>query len=360
MKETIIYRVHSNNIVFSLGMIVVFFFVYQIPLNAAEMLSAFEQGNLNTSTGGFFREYESDRTHGPDYQTITVDNSQGAEGTSACLSDTVTEGNIYIMYYANPDRKVLIPQASGANRMSFYIKLPDGYPLANDYNFHVGTYTRDPINGDPFQNGDHYYHYFNITGSNYWTKIVCNTHPNHQVGVKVDPGNDPVPWGYYNGFTRFYLDMQPQSPVPLPWTGYVDEIKFYYVDEPENDDTINSISCIYFGNGRFQIGWHGNSQYSHNGHRYEVRYSNTPITNANYSSATVVPGGPFRRTPESVNFMKAGFTINNVKEGSRYFFAIKDIDSGIPYVSKIDYLVNGSTGDNSPPLPPVGISIGIE
>lgn len=361
MKESMIRKVHSDNIWHFSLMIIAFTFVYIMPLYGAEILSNFEQGDLSTSTGGYFSEYEADRTHGPDIQTVGIANNHGAEGTSRCLYDTVTEGNVYLMYYANPERKVIIPQSSGANRLSFYIKLPNGYPLASDTNFNVGTYTRDPINGDPFQNGNHYYHLFNLPGTGNWTKIVCNQHPQHEVGVRVDPGDNPVFWGYYNGFTRFYLDMVPQSPIALPWTCYIDEVKFYSVSEPENDVAINSISCSYFGNGHFQIGWHGNSQYTHNNHRYEVRYSTLPISNANYSSAYVVPGGPFRLVSGAYNFIKADFTIST-SNGRRYYFAIKDIDSDIPYVSKIDYFVGGSSlpTDSTPPFAPGGLIIQVK
>ncbi|GEM_PF-1983408 len=358
MEGLMTYRHHLRYINRFWLMIIGFVLVFLIPLYAAETLTNFEHGDLGTSTGGYFSEYENDRTHGPDIQEVGIASNQGADGTSRCLYDTVTEGNIYLMYYADPERKVLIPQASGANRMSFYIKLPSGYPLSADYNFHVGTYTRDPVNGDLFQNGSHYYHYFNIPGTGNWTKIVCNQHPQHEVGVKVDPGDNPVSWGYYNGFTRFYLDMQPQSPIALPWTGHIDEVKFYSISEPENDETINSISCSYFGNGRFQIGWHGNSQYTHNNHRYEIRYSTSPITNANYSTALLVPGGPFRLAPGAYNFIKADFTIT-VNNGKRYYFAIKDIDSASSYVSKIDYWVGDqvSSSDTTPPAAPGGVGV---
>lgn len=322
----------------------IFFFVCEVVY--ASMLADFEDGTLNTGTGGYFQEYENDGTHGPDYQEVDVDSTQGAGATGSCLKDTVTEGNIYIIYYASGSSRPLISQASGANRLTFYMKLSENYPLGSDYNFHVGTYSRDPINGDPYQLGSHYYHLLNIPGSSYWTKVICNAHPNHQTGVRTDPGDNPQSWNYYDGFTRFYLDMVPQSPIPLPWSGYFDEVRFYTTSEPENDETINNIACSYFGHGHFLISWHGNSQYIHNGHRYEVRYSMSPITNANYSSAAQCPGGPFSLATGSYNWIKADFTIS-VQDCTRYYFAIKDLDSSSPYVSKIDY----KTGTEPPSAP---------
>lgn len=106
---------------------------------------------------------------------------------------------------------------------------------------HVGTYSRHPTLGDRYSAGVHYYHWFNLPGSSYWTKVVCNEHPQHRTGHQMeDPGvnptaseTDPGPWNYYDGWTRFYIDMVPESPIPLPWTGYVDEFVFYNTPEPE-------------------------------------------------------------------------------------------------------------------------------
>lgn len=325
-------------------------------ITSAAMLSNFESGNLNTSTGGYFADYENDRTHGPDIQDLAVDMTQGAEGTHSSMRNTATQGCMYIIYYASATNRPIISEATNNNRLSFLIKLPNGYPLSSDNNFNVGTYTRDPINGDPFQLGNHYYHLLNITGSGNWTKVVLNQHPQHQVGVKVDPGNNPVSWGYYNGFTRFYFDL-PQDAPNYPFVANIDEVQFYTVSEPENDETINSISCGYLGGGRFLIGWHGNSQYAHNGHRYQVRYSTSPITNANFSQAVIVPGSPFSLASGAYNWIKADFTIS-VNEGTRYYFAIKDIDSSSEYVSKIDYLVGDSqTSDNIAPLTPTNVEV---
>jgi len=337
-----------------------YFFVSPCHLFAASSVSDFEDGTLTTETGGEFQKYEgvpgdSDTR----IQAIEVCDTFGAAKTNRALRLTVLEGNSTLYYLPKPGTKVLIPQASNADRLSFYIKLPENYPSGQDNNFHVGTYTRDPINGDLSQNGAHYYHYLNIPGTVNWTKVVCNKHPQHQVTVKTDPGNDPVMWGYYDGFTRFYLSAL-QKPETFPWEVYYDEVKFYNIDEPENDDTINSISCTYFGNGRFQIGWHGNSQYNHNNHRYEIRYSHSVITNKNYSSATIVPGGPFKLAVGSYNFIKADFTISIQEQGTCYF-AIKDIDSSSPYVSKIDYEFDYSnSGDAIPPSVPTGINVNVQ
>jgi len=312
----------------------------------ADMLMNFEE-SVQSETGGYFK------AHG-DFQISFEVDELGAAKTNSCQKSVVSSNNYVVTYIANANAKVLIPQAYGANRCSFYIKIPADYPLAADANLHFGTYTRHPIDGSPYQNGSHYYHYLNIPGSIHWSKVICNQHPQHQVGVSVDPGVNPTSpsWNYYDGFTRFYFEAKPieTSPVSLPANWYADEIQFYTITEPENDITVNSIICTYMGSGRFIIGWHGSSQYSTGNcddHDYEVRYSENPITNSNYLSATIVGNSPFSQYPGSYNYWQADFTVPIVT--GTVYFAIKDLDYSSPYVSKIDYPIDGSSGANNTP-----------
>lgn len=295
----------------------------------------YENGRLQSTSGGAFRYYFEDRS------VLTLEPNQGMDGTNQSLRVHTLLDNFHIWWIQNSQQRDLIPEGRGCNRMSFFIKIPENYPISSrnqtDNNFHLGTYTRDPQIPSNIQ-GVHYYHLYNIQGSAYPIKFIANERPQHKVGVRATVSTNPESWNYFDGFTRFYLELLPlyECPIQLPFDSFVDEVKFYSTSEPENDETISSISCTYQGNGLFQIGWHGNSNYEHNGHRYEVRYSTSPITNANYSSATVAPGGPFSLHPGSYNFMLAEFSIQ-VQDNTRYYFAIKDIDSNIPYVSKIDY-----------------------
>jgi hypothetical protein len=311
----------------------------------------YENDSLQSGSGGAFRYYQAGRS------ILSLESTQGMDGTNQSLHVNTLEDNFHIWWIQNPNQRDLIPESLGCNRMSFFVKLPENYPISSrgqtDNNFHLGTYTRDPQISSNIQ-GVHYYHYFNIQGSAYPIKFVANNRPQHRVSDHGTVETNPESWNYFDGFTRFYLELLPLSgcPIQLPFVSFVDEVKFYSTSEPENDETISSISCAYQGSGLFQIGWHGNSQYQHNGHRYEVRYSTSPITNANYSSATVAPGGPFSRLAGSYNFIMAEFTVQ-VQDNTRYYFAIKDIDSNIPYVTKIDYPLGNVETRLAPPSAPL-------
>lgn len=335
--------------------------------NAATTLIDFNDGQNNNSTGGHFGPLIHDRTDGPDYQILGITSEETAHNTTYSLKDMVVEcdptgvegchtGNMYLIYYSSTTSKALIPQAYGMNRMSFMIKIPDGYPLASTYQLHVGTYSKDPVVNDQGSMGIHYYHWANFPGSPYWTKIICNTHPQHQVGHSgEDPGDNPTNtagWNYYDGLNRFYIDMVRESSIPLPWTGYVDEFIFYNASEPEDDVNISTISCSYLGGGHFYLGWQGDQAYTATKHQYEIRWSLSPITNNNYNNATIVPGSPFGGAANPTNFIGANFMIE-AHDNTVYYFAIKDIDGGVPYVSKIDYIVGNATPEASKPIPTI-------
>lgn len=93
------------------------------------------------------------------------------------------------------------------------------------------------------------------------------------------------------------------------------------------------------GEGQFFLGWQGNISYQDTTHRYEVRWSLSPITNANYNSAAIVPGSPFGGSGNQTGWVGANFGVST--GGSAYYFAIKDLDGGGSYVSKIDYNIGG-------------------
>lgn len=56
--------------------------------------------------------------------------------------------------------------------------------------------------------------------------------------------------------------------------------------------------------------------------RYEVRYSQLPITAANYALATIAPGPP---APANAGTSQT-FTIGGLKSGTTYYFAMKTVD----------------------------------
>lgn len=87
---------------------------------------------------------------------------------------------------------------------------------------------------------------------------------------------------------------------------------------------------------------------------YDVRYSTSPISEANWSSATQVSGEP---TPGSAGSSQS-LTINGLSQGTTYYFAIKTADE-VPNWSAISNALSGSTlSDNTAPGAITNLAIG--
>lgn len=241
---------------------------------------------------------------------------------------------------------------AGTNRLSFYIK-PTG----------SGTFT---ANGDPqsvpnsiIQVGaymcwgaacpaegpgnQHYYHYL-ITRPGTWYHVVLDQHPSLRRDTTFGPnqnGNNPR-WNdsgrnYFENMASLYYQFN--SNVG-PTDVRVDDFKFY--NKPnENDESIASVAIGYFKDtDTWEISWQDPSQYdlvadSINS-TYEVRYSTSPITNENWTSATAItsilygiPGSPglVRKPQGSVRSCFTQFQLpDNVESANQViFFAIKDV-----------------------------------
>lgn len=336
--------------IFLIQNLLIFLFLFCFILSSVgyaspSMLCDFEAGvNTNGPEGGGTGYFKCRESYDPSPVA-----SPGAVGTNYCIHDhSSSDGSDHTFYIDSSASRTLIEEAHGANRFRIWLKLPVGFSHAPDNNLHWGTYTRDPRIYSNEQ-GSHYYHYYNLEGSPYWTKIIANTHPNKKVGDKeniVDNPTLPEGWNYYDGFTRFYFEIKGNAGMTGDWDWYLDEAEFYYEAEPENTVSINSIACSYFGEGHFQLNWHGERRAS-NDHHYEVRYSTSPIINANYSSAQLAPGcSDLTKVVGSYSWVKADFTIP-VENGQIYYFAIKDLSSDNPYVTRINYPV-GDAGERAP------------
>jgi hypothetical protein len=79
--------------------------------------------------------------------------------------------------------------------------------------------------------------------------------------------------------------------------------------------------------------------------QYDIRYSTSPITMANWGSATQVSGEP---TPQSAGSSES-FVVTGLTEGTTYYFAIRTADE-VPNWSGLSNVVGHSTAsDTTPP-----------
>lgn len=346
---------------------------------AADIINDLEDNDATNNIGtGYITKYESDFNQGPDPQTssivspgangsdycfqLTVDGSEDAETGNGgqCLIDGLYYGNLYAyIFSAISGQGVRIPATAGHDRISFWVKLGINVPEGASYNLNVGTYTLNPDDPNQAQNGTHFYHWFNIPQSAYWTKCIVNSHPQTQCDVAARPTNNPVAWDYWPNMTRFYVDATGCSTTG-GYTGYLDEFIAYSPSEPEDDDNIGSLSCTYMGAGRFILHWY-NSPSSLGPlveDTYDVYYSASPLTNANYTSGTLIDDD-VTQAPGRGGTYYDNYFVSDVNTGitsGTVYFAIKDNAGDAPaYVSKIDYAIDG-VSDTTPPT--VTISTG--
>ncbi len=215
------------------------------------LIADFEDGVLHEqsnpySDGYFWRITDA----GGDF-TWGIDGTQGSGGTTHSLVMTVTEGVPYFYYlYDGQDAYINNPDLP-LNRMSFDIKFPQGWhkscaddPACN-YNFHVGTYHRDP-NAMGYHENHNWHFYYQLIFDAYagasltdngWIHVVLGPWPQHQRSISNwNPGVNPTrPTArMFNHWSRAYFTGVPYHSDPgvgFPYHIWLDQLRFYY----END-----------------------------------------------------------------------------------------------------------------------------
>ncbi len=212
-----------------------------------EVLQDFEDGILwqpggNQDTKGYERGWAF--TQSGQQDKIEID-TIGANGTNKSLKVTFSSPTCDQIYFRSDDKyKDHMPEAAGANRLSFYVRFNNDFPIQTlpfRYDtWQLGTYIHNPddwldlhIATSESDNGiHHYYHRVTIEKvGDGWIKYIFNTHPDqaNYSGSTVPP-NRPE---YYDNFGRFYFHFGPGAGGPdpkRPFTIWIDEIKFYYDD----------------------------------------------------------------------------------------------------------------------------------
>ena len=282
-----------------------------------------------------------------------------ARGQNPITSDGSRVGHPYLYFMNTSMNKgnIAFEQARGMNRLSLYVKMPPS--VKNDGTPPHAPQPRTTLTIGPYnRTGGHWYHnYYNQGGG--WTHILVDGHPNHNNAFH-NAESYPYPsrslrdmgTEYFDTLHAFYLTFHPYEGLAVPpYTIRVDEIRFFHDPEPQNNETINSPAVTWFKeNKSFEIGFsdkYKNNKHSHS--KYQVRYSFSPITNANYSQATPViikrdkrfkemalnPSGKFKKIwPYYQNvwapFRLKGEDTARLTPGTRIYFAIKDL-SKRPY-----------------------------
>ena len=289
----------------------------------------------STSSGGSFQVYDA--------------------GTSS-----IYQSAWWVWYDGRPLSERSITSAA-TNRWSFYLKTTGGPWLSEagthdtipSYNYHIGTYLcwgtgESSGEGCPYEGpgNQHYYHFLSMNAGT-WLHVLLDQHPNHRRGVQEGMPNDPthVESGkhYLEHLHRFYMEIRTEQEDPT--TMNIDEMFFYTETEPQNEESIVSLWVGYWPQpDHWEIGWNDMSYYtmSNSSHStYEVRWSTSPITNANYDQATPITplffggtdfcgaGGEklVRRSNQWVRAAWTRFKLPDQTESAnnRLYFAVKDV-----------------------------------
>ena len=239
------------------------------------------------------------------------------------------------------------------DRLSTYIYLdgpPDiTDPDTNGYTFGLGTYTcweGGAFNGDscPTESDNGHFYHSATVAPNMWVHILYDEHPYHQRGISDFPPNNPtlVSDGkdYFAHLYNTYFQLS--QPVDTPSTSqfWIDELKFTSAEEmgepSQNDESITNIWIGYQPqDDHWEIGWNDVSVDGSVGKEYEIRWSTSPITNANFSSTAVVQPMDFNNGTllrKSNTWKMQLWTRFDLPAGaesnSKLYFAVKDVTVG--------------------------------
>ena len=253
----------------------------------------------------------------------------------------------------------------GTNRMSFYVKLSGtdeinedgGASSVDDDAMHLGTYLCWNDGTTPYGTGDgcpyegignqHYYHYFPMPMNDGWVHFQVDQHPQTRRSSGPLDTNDPVyatdGFHYFESLFQMYFEIRyDQSNLT---TMLIDDVKFYNETEPQNEQSITSMWVGYWPTeDKWRIAWQDSSyaEYCDNCYStYQIRYSTSPITNENFSSATpitpelytgseytsAVGDGIIRRVEGTIRPVYTRFELPDAIESSnnRIYFAVQDI-----------------------------------
>lgn len=262
--------------------------------------------------------------------------------------------------------------SSTTNRLSMYVKA-QGIPTWTDYtnsngHFELGSYTCWSGGGyggescPTESNNGHYYHQ-TLLQSGTWIHLLVDQHPSHRRDeLGGTPSNNPTYalYGkhYFASLNNFYLQFMNTTTESNP-RYWVDEIYFTSAaalgEANQNDDSISTLWVGFWNSdNHWEIGWSDNTSLTNHDREYEIRWSTSPITNANWSSASIVIPQDYVVKTNHVHKantyslllwtrfkLPTGTEANNTK----LYFAVKDVgvssglysNSASPYIHNIDY-----------------------
>lgn len=337
--------------------------------------------------GGDWRPRSSIKNDSGSGATAVLDNTTRAPSTSqgSCLKIT-NPGiqncpNAYgrcsaSWWIENPNNTMfqLGLTNNNTNRLDYYAKYnnaPTGLPNNLSSTVEIGTYL---FPDDYVTSGYeiwHFYHQMEVA-NDVWMHVVLDRHPQHaREGGDNPPVDNPLcanshsactgtfATSYYHNFTSLYHDILGATGTTSFW---IDEMKFGQTSQPENDISISTVWVAYrASDNHWLLFWDDSSFVSgyndYTGSTFEIKWSASPITNGNYSSANAITplynagSGCSSCVSRSNNWTVYAYTEFQLPSGTetnnnKLYFAIKDIS--ISGGHKGDYPLNNGDGHNAP------------
>ncbi len=272
---------------------------------------------------------------------------------------------------------------SNTNRMSFYLYATGlnprggGKTTSIGTNFHIGTYLCWSGSGPAYGTGEgcpyegpgnqHYYHYLTINGGA-WIHVQLDQHPTHKRGLNGNKSviNNPAfisdGKNYFEQMSQFYMEIRSEQDQKTAY--WLDEIEYFYQDQPENEESITSLWVGYWSVGDyFEVGFQDTSFAEYNGNTnstFEIRWSADPITNSNFDSANRIKplfyagdkySGDdflFRRAEPYRKEIWTRFAItDDISNLEKIYFAVKDVSVAGAHIGT-SYPWNRADGHDSP------------
>lgn len=147
--------------------------------------------------------------------------------------------------------------------------------------------------------------------------------------------------------TTYYFMVRAADEVPN-WSGYSNLAVKATTGDATAPAAITSLAITGTTGTTIALRWTspGDDGASGTARTYDVRYATTPITAANWTSATTVTGEPAPLIAGTVQT----FTITGLQGSQTYYVAMKTTDDG-NNVSALSNVVTGATLDTIPPAP---------
>lgn len=275
----------------------------------------------------------------------------GLIDTATCAPSTTTGGSLHLTEDSASSHQVnywfmywnrwydLGYSDADTNRLEFYCYSNHNARSVADnvsgQTHHIGTYVcaDGSCVADGSRTASHYYHYLDFCPGA-WVKIQLDQRPQHRTGASELWTTDVE--NYWQSLDRFYIEIRSgQTAETEMW---IDEMITSSISN-ENNSSVSSVWVGYWASeDKWKIGWHDTSWSSCNDSTistFEIRWSTSLITNANFGNATIIEPEYWeygstnrirRPNPWWRNVITQFAIPDEIEESSdKVYFAIKDV-----------------------------------